>query len=144
MHSIYVKANKHDPCFLMDWISKPAELAKRTKDFFIVASPGSMAILKYFNSAYQKDLFISPSLLTEAIVYFLSKRSKRMNRMVRAVFNHYVNIVHENGFAKKAFIDLKQMTDDGYPSFKRTFHSKQEYLEYHTHQIKAVTIEDFG
>ena len=58
------------------------------------------------------------------------------------MFNHYVNIVFENGFAKKSLIEFDQIIDENYLRFKNTFYSKIEYIDFYTHNIEAVTIAD--
>lgn len=135
--------NKQEPCILADWVMKPFEFMKLKKDFFIFNVPSYMALLKFFNLAYKKNIFISPPFFSRPIGYFLSKRSKRMNRQVRRVFDHYVNIVFENGFGKKSLTEFEQVIDQNYVSFKDTFYSIQEYVEHSTHHIEAVTMDNF-
>lgn len=142
-YTVYEKTNRQAPCFLLEWVAKPLEFAKLKKDFFIFNARTTMTLLKLFNLVYKKDIFISPPFLSAPMVYFLSKRSKRMTWQIRRVFNHYVNIVFENGFAKKSLIDIQRLVDEDYPSFKSTFHTMTDYIEHYTHQIEAVTIDDF-
>lgn len=143
LHLVYEKRNQKEPCFMMEWAMKPLEFAKLKKDFFIPHLRIFMSFLRYFNLAYHRDIFISPPFLTRPLVYFLSKSSKRMNRQVRRVFNKYVNIVLEKGFVTKSIIDFQQVIDDNYPSFKSTFYTKQEYVDFNTHHIEAVTMDEF-
>lgn len=137
------KVNMKEPCFLMEWAMRPLGFAKLNKDFFIFTARLFMPLLKFFNLFYKKDIFISPPFHARVMVYYLSKRSKRMNRQVRRVFNHFVNIVLENGFATKSEIDFRQVIDENYPSVKSTFHTVQDYIDHYTHQIEAVTMDDF-
>lgn len=142
-YTAFEKTNKREPCFLMNWVAKPLEFVKLKKDFFLFNVRGFMPLLKYFNLAYQKDIFISPPFFTRPFVYYLSKRSKRMNRLVRRMFDHYVSIVFENGFAEKSLVDVQQIIDENYPSFKSTFYTIFEYVDHYTHQIEAITMDDF-
>ena len=132
-----------EPCILGDWLMKPFEFVKLKKDFFILNVPSFMSLLKFFNLFYKKDILISPPFFSQPIGYYLSKRSKRMNRLVRRVFNHYVNIVFENGFAKKSLVEFEKVIDENYVSFTSTFHSRQSYVDHFTHRIEAITMDDF-
>ena len=143
LSAAYEKMNKQEPCFLREWLMRPFEFAKLKKDFFIFYARVTMKLLKFFNVIYKKDIFISPPFFSRKVVYFLSKSSQRMNQQVRAMFNHHVNIVFENGFAKRSEIEFEQITDSYLVHKSSIFYSKQDYKDHWTHQIEALTMDDF-